>query len=400
MKIFSSKQLIAVAILMTAFVLFSSSVLAQQTSLSQQTTVRNLTDEQKAAAMRNLTPAQQQAVQAEMLKSGGALTPQAMEALKKSPEFKNLTPEEIIKGRELLEKINKNDVKSEKMGEKKEFNADQKKALGEDASNSLFERSRRVGKYQDISLELKPFGYDFFNDTAIRVINDRKDVPVSANYVVGPGDEVKLMLWGRVNAQYNLTVDRNGSINIPQIGPIYVAGMTFEQMSTHLIKQSTQMVGANIDITMGALKTIPVFILGDVKRPGAYMIDAFATITDALLLAGGPTDIGSMRNIQLKRKDQVITKFDLYNLLLKGDKGADVVLQAGDVVFVPTCGPLVGIAGKGLDAQGLPAGVVQGDGLAVEPQPLGAGIGNLHRMNSVRPAQGNVGLCGKGDLLT
>lgn len=314
---------------------------AAMTALSQQ----SVSPSQQVPTLNNMTD-QQKAVQSEFNKNGGALTPEAIETLKKSPEFKNLKPEEIIKGKELLEKGNKPEVRMETEKGKKELNTDKKKILGEDSSTSLFERSRYIGKYQDIKLELKPFGYDFFHDAAVRVVTDGKDVPVPAKYVVGPGDEVKIMLWGRVNAQYNLTIDRNGSITIPQIGPLYVAGMTFQEMSTYLIKQSNQIVGANIDITMGALKTIPVFILGDVRRPGAYTIGSFSTITDALLMAGGPTDIGSMRNVQLKRKDTLVTNFDLYDLLLKGNKGADAVLQAGDVVFVPVCGPLVGVAGN------------------------------------------------------
>ena len=117
-------------------------------------------------------------------------------------------------------------------------------------------------------------------------------------------------------------------------------------MSKHLIKQAEQFVGANIDVTMGALKSMQIFVLGDVKRPGAYTIGSFATITDALLIAGGPAGIGTMRNIQLRRKDKIITTFDLYDLLLKGDKSKDTILQAGDVVFVPVAGPIVGIAGN------------------------------------------------------
>ena len=202
------------------------------------------------------------------------------------------------------------------------------------------------GKYQDISLDLKPFGYDFFSEAAIRVLTDRKDIPVPPKYVIGAGDEVKLLLWGRINAQYNLTVDRDGKITIPQIGPLFVAGMTFDEMSKQIIKQSEQIVGTNVDISMGSLKTIPIFILGDVRRPGSYTIGSFATITDALLLAGGPTEIGSMRHVQLKRKGQLITTFDLYDLLLKGDKSKDMTLMAGDVVFVPVTGPMVGIAGN------------------------------------------------------
>ena len=224
--------------------------------------------------------------------------------------------------------------------------ASERKILDETGNKTVFERVRNIGKYQEISTTLKPFGYDFFQESAIKVVTDRKEMPVPGDYIIGPGDEVKILFWGRVNANYNLVVDRNGNITIPQVGPIPVAGLTFEQMSKHLIKQAEQFVGANIDVTMGALKSMQIFVLGDVKRPGAYTIGSFATITDALLIAGGPAGIGTMRNIQLRRKDKVITTFDLYDLLLKGDKSKDTILQAGDVVFVPVAGPIVGIAGN------------------------------------------------------
>ncbi len=306
-----------------------------QTQVPQQITP------QQAEALKRLTPEQQQAIQSEVLKTGGQLTPEGIEALKKKPEFQLLTPEDVIKAKEALEK-------KEKETEKKIIDITPEKQVIEEAKGeeTLFDRFRRVGKYQDIPLNIKPFGYDFFREAAVKVITDRKDIPVPNQYVIGPGDEVKILLWGRVNAQYNLTVDRNGNITVPQIGPIPVAGLTFENMSKNLIKQAEQIIGANIDITMGALKSIPIFVLGDVRRPGAYTVGSFATITDALLIAGGPSAIGSMRNIQLKRKDKIIATFDLYDLLLKGDKSSDVILQAGDVVFVPVAGPVVGIAGN------------------------------------------------------
>ena len=305
---------------------------------------RQLTPQQIEAGQRMLTPAQQAAIQQELGKTGGVLTPQAKEALKARPEFQGLSPEDILKGKEILEKRER---ESDRKDLSKETIDIEKKIIGEDRkSKSLFDRTRLSGKYQDILTELTPFGYDFFREAAVRVVTERRDIPVPLKYVVGPGDEVKILLWGRVNGQYNLVVDRDGKITVPQIGPLPVAGMTFEQMSAFLIKQTEQIVGTNIDVTMGSLRTIPIFVLGDVSRPGAYMIGASATITDALLLAGGPTEIGSMRNVQVKRKDKVITTFDLYDLLLKGDKSKDVVLQAGDVVFVPVTGPLVGIAGN------------------------------------------------------
>ncbi|MCX8111361.1 MAG: SLBB domain-containing protein [Syntrophorhabdaceae bacterium] len=332
---------------------------AQQPALQAQTTQPQMTPTpalqvqtpqqltpQQAEALKRLTPDQQKAIQTELGKTGGQLTPEAIEALKVKPEFQLLTPEDVIKGKEALERKEKEGEKKEPEKKITDIKAEKKLIEEKPGEKTLFDRFRRVGGYQDIPLDIRPFGYDFFQEAAVKVITDRKDIPVPSQYVIGPGDEVKILLWGRVNAQYNLIVDRNGNITIPQIGPIPVAGLTFENMSKHLIKQAEQIVGANIDITMGALKSIPIFVLGDVKRPGAYTVGSFATITDALLIAGGPSYIGTMRNIQLKRKDHVVVTFDLYDLLLKGDKSKDVILQAGDVVFVPVAGPVVGIAGN------------------------------------------------------
>lgn len=293
-------------------------------------------------AYQGLSPAQKEAVQAELGKSGGQLTPELLKAI---PAFRKLSPEEVMRGKQILEQ-------KEKTADRKDFNrksqpnAEKMIIEGTNKEKTFFERSRSTGKYQDISIDLKPFGFDFFSEAAVRVVTDRKDGPVPLKYRIGPGDEVKLLLWGRINAQYDLTVDRDGKITIPQIGPLFVAGMTFEEMSKLIIKQSEQVVGTNVDIAMGALKTIQIFVLGDVKRPGSYTIGSFATITDALLLAGGPTEIGSLRHVQLKRKGQLITTFDLYDLLLKGDKSKDVTLMAGDVVFVPVTELMVGIAGN------------------------------------------------------
>ncbi len=304
-----------------------------------------VTPAQATGTVQQMTPAQRSAVEAEMGTTGGQMTPQATEALRARPEFQDLSPEEIAKGKALLEKKEKGAEKKEP--EKRESTPPEKTVIPEEPkATSLFDRYRVTGRYQAVSTDLRPFGYAFFNGTGVTVATDRKDVPVPAEYVIGAGDEVKILMWGRVNAQHNLVVDRKGNITVPQVGPLHVAGLTFEQMADYLIKQSERIVGANIDITMGTLKSIPIFVLGEVKRPGAYTVGAFATITDALLIAGGPSEIGSMRNVQLRRKDKVLTTFDLYELLIKGDKSKDLMLQAGDVVFVPVTGPLVGVAGN------------------------------------------------------
>ncbi|MRR17826.1 MAG: hypothetical protein EG826_15365 [Deltaproteobacteria bacterium] len=288
--------------------------------------------QEPASSIKQLSPQNQQAIQMELQKAGI-----------------NLTPADIQKGKEILEKAEAapDNKTKEKEAVQKEvvIRAAEKPPAQTVEEVSLFSRTRATGKYQDISLDLKPFGYQFFQEsTAVSV--ERKDIPVPLNYIIGSGDQVNILLWGRINAQHSLTVDREGKITIPQIGPVYVAGMTYEQMSKHVISKAEQIVGTNIDVTIGSARSIPIFVLGDVKKAGAYTIGALATITDALMAAGGPSSIGSMRHIEVRRKNKVITYFDLYDFFLKGDKSRDVTLQAGDVIFVPTTGPLVGIAGN------------------------------------------------------
>ncbi len=274
----------------------------------------------------------QQAIQSELQKAGI-----------------QLTPEEIQKGKEALERqeneaTGRADKTQNAPAEAEKI--ENRTTVEEPKEISLFNRTRQVSQYQDISADLKPFGYDFFQETDVKVLTERKDIPVPLHYVIGPGDQVNILLWGRMNNKLSLTVDRDGKITIPEIGPVQVAGMTFDQMSKHLISKTGQIVGTNIDIAMGSTRTIPIFVLGDVRRPGAYTIGALATITDALMMARGPSAIGSMRRIELRRKNNIVIQFDLYDLFLKGDKSRDIVLQSGDVVFVPVTGPLVGIAGN------------------------------------------------------
>lgn len=293
-----------------------------------------------------LTPG---AVQSELQKAGINLTPaeiqKGREILEKQGD-KPFTDADIQKGRELLEKRGKTTPDQAQPKESATPGSGAKAEIEDtDEEDTLFNRTREIGKYQDISLRLRRFGYEFFRHTAA-VSAERKDIPVPLSYVVGSGDQINILLWGRLNAQHSLTVDREGKITIPQIGPVYVAGMTYEQMSKHVIAKAEQIVGTNIDITVGSTRSIPIFVLGDVRKPGAYTIGAMATVTDALIMARGPSAIGSMRRIEVRRKNKVITYFDLYDLFLKGDKSHDVTLQAGDVVFVPVTGPQAGIAGN------------------------------------------------------
>jgi polysaccharide export outer membrane protein len=171
--------------------------------------------------------------------------------------------------------------------------------------------------------------------------------PVTADYVVGPGDEVLLRAWGQVNVDVALTVDRAGAVFIPQVGNVAVAGLKFQQLSGFL-RARLERVFRNFDlnVNMGQLRSVEIFVVGQVRRPGTYTVSSLSTMVNALFASGGPSAQGSMRRIQLKREGKVATEFDLYDLLLKGDKSKDARLLPGDVVYVPPAGPQIALAGS------------------------------------------------------
>ena len=172
-------------------------------------------------------------------------------------------------------------------------------------------------------------------------------VPVTADYVIGPGDQILLRIWGQVNLDLDLTVDRAGAVFIPQAGNINVAGLPFQQLSSYLRSQlETVFRNFDLNVNMGELRSIQIFVVGQARRPGTYTVSSLSTLVNALFASGGPSSQGSMRRVQLKRGTAVATEFDLYDLLLNGDKSKDVRLLPGDVVYVPPVGPLVAAAGS------------------------------------------------------
>ena len=174
-----------------------------------------------------------------------------------------------------------------------------------------------------------------------------ENVPVPADYVIGPGDELYVRLWGQLNVELRVTVDRNGQVFVPKVGPISVAGVHVSQLDVHF-RQQIERIYRNFDltVTLGKLRSIDVFFVGEARRPGTYTISSLSTLVNAIFAAGGPAPQGSMRHIQLKRDGQIITEFDLYDLLSKGDKSKDVALLPGDVIYVPPAGPQVAVAGS------------------------------------------------------
>ncbi len=172
-------------------------------------------------------------------------------------------------------------------------------------------------------------------------------VPVTADYVIGPGDELLIRAWGQIDSDIHTRVDRNGSIFLPKVGNLNVAGLKYAQVEDFL-KSHIGRIYQNFDlnVTMGELRSIDVFVVGQARRPGRYTVSSLSTLANAVFASGGPSPTGSMRHIQLKRGSTVVTDFDLYDLLLNGDKTKDVLLLPEDVIYVAPIGPQVAMGGQ------------------------------------------------------
>jgi protein involved in polysaccharide export with SLBB domain len=172
-------------------------------------------------------------------------------------------------------------------------------------------------------------------------------VPVPTDYVLGPGDVLRIRVWGQVNFQVNLQVDRSGEIFIPQIGPVHVEGLSLADLDAHL-RAAIGRVYHNFELTadVGQTRAIQVYVTGAARKPGVYTISALSTLVDALFASGGPSVEGSLRHIQLRRGNATITDFDLYDLLIRGDKSKDPKLLTGDILFIPPVGHQVAIIGS------------------------------------------------------
>jgi len=170
---------------------------------------------------------------------------------------------------------------------------------------------------------------------------------VPADYVIGPGDELQIRIWGQVQANLRVVVDRSGQIYIPQVGEIAVAGVRYKDLEQTLRSEVSKVFkNFNLNANMGRLRSIQVIVVGNARYPGTYTISSLSTLINAIFASGGPTPQGSLRHIQVRREGTTITDFDFYDLLVKGDKSKDVRLQPGDVIYYAPVGPLVAIAGS------------------------------------------------------
>lgn len=170
---------------------------------------------------------------------------------------------------------------------------------------------------------------------------------VPADYVVGTDDELQIALWGSVDADLRVMVDRSGRISIPRVGTIMVAGVRYGDL-TEVISRRVGQVFRNyqISVSLGQIRSVRVYLTGYVKRPGVYTVGGLSSVVNALMRSGGPASAGSLRSIELRRGKDTITRYDLYDLLLKGDRSADRVVQNGDVIHVGPIGPQVALVGS------------------------------------------------------
>lgn len=193
---------------------------------------------------------------------------------------------------------------------------------------------------------LRPFGYDIFRNGP-STFAQASDIPVPPDYTIGPGDSVEIQFLGNVKGLYTLTVARDGTIRLPEIGAVAVAGMRFSELEDMLTATvGEQMIGTRVTVGMGRLRSLQVMVTGDAENPGAYTVGGLSTVSNVLVAAGGVRAIGSLRRVRLLRGGEVVSTLDLYDLLLRGDSRADVRIQSGDVIFVPPLGQTAGVTGE------------------------------------------------------
>jgi protein involved in polysaccharide export with SLBB domain len=190
------------------------------------------------------------------------------------------------------------------------------------------------------------FGADLFRNVPSTFSPDDL-APATPEYVIGPDDELRIRIWGQINYSGNLRVDRSGSIYIPQIGSVHVSGLQFSTLDQHL-REAVGRIFRNFDLSVdiGRIRSMQIYVTGQARRPGVYTISSLSTLVDALFASGGPSPQGSLRHILVNREGKTIADFDLYALLVHGDKSKDVRLMPEDVLYIPAVGLQVAIAGS------------------------------------------------------
>lgn len=193
--------------------------------------------------------------------------------------------------------------------------------------------------------DLQPFGQELFNGPRESAPPD--DIASAGDYILGPGDNVVISLWGRVEGEYNLTVDREGKVFVPKVGEMSAWGKTLDDFRTYARNRFGAVYSEfQLNVSLGKIRSIRIYLTGEVNRPGAYTVSSLTSLFNALYLAGGPNQHGTMRDIRLMRGGKQIASMDLYKFLLQGDNSSDLRLESGDAIFVPVAGTRAAIRGE------------------------------------------------------
>ena len=193
---------------------------------------------------------------------------------------------------------------------------------------------------------LERFGMDVFAN-APSTFTPTMDIAIPEHYILGVGDQLSIQIYGKENADYVLPISREGKVLIPNVGPVKIAGLAFSEMKSFLVDKIQQrIIGVNVVVSLAELRSMRVFVLGEAYKPGPYTLSSLSSVTHAIFAAGGVSDIGSLRNIAIKRAGKTIQTVDLYDLLIRGDSSSDILLQSGDVVFIPAQNQNVSINGE------------------------------------------------------
>ena len=197
----------------------------------------------------------------------------------------------------------------------------------------------------DLYCEACIYGFNYFqySPTTFAPVNN---FPVTADYILGPGDKLLINLYGNTNKEVETTISREGKLTIPMIGPVNLLGKTFQDAEEYLKnKVMTELIGTEVDVSILDVRSINVYILGEAHKPGRYVMSGLSSVSNALFVSGGVSEKGSLRNIQIKRNNKLISTYDFYDFLLKGSLETDVALQDGDIVFIPFLERTVSLGG-------------------------------------------------------
>ncbi|MBA6233473.1 MULTISPECIES: SLBB domain-containing protein [unclassified Colwellia] len=217
---------------------------------------------------------------------------------------------------------------------------------GDNTINQNEDESDEQKNADNLFKKLPRFGLDVFAN-APSTFSPVMDIAIPEGYILGTGDSVSVQVFGKENREMNLTVSREGELVFPTFGPIKVAGLTFSELKKFVVNKVKQkIIGVDVVVSLTELRSMRVLVMGAAYKPGPYTLSSLSSVTHAIFAAGGISDIGSLRNIEVKRGGKLIQKVDLYELLIEGDSSSDILLQSGDVVLIPAQGPSASIFGE------------------------------------------------------